>query len=147
MLGIYACVFLFNACQTFRQTGLIITEGYPLTGGYSYVVFGAGFKSGRHRLWRNRDSTESIKLGYHLQSLYFDDRYIAGEVIEWPHYQDRPYGNKHSYFILDTETGEYISGLTTAAFKAELVRQGLPENIQLSMRRDRNWLKKQRSGI
>lgn len=126
---------VFAFLKGLQSVHLIATDSYPLVNGYGYGVI----ESGDHRLIGRR----SIELGYHLQSLYFDDRFIIGEVIEWPYYQDRPYGNKHSYFIFDTETGKYLPGLTTPAFKAELEKLGISENIELSKRSDRNWLKQQ----
>ncbi len=128
-------VFVF--LKDLQRLHLIATDSYPLVNGYGYGVI----ESGDHRLFRGESS---IELGYHLQSLYFDDRFILGEVIEWPHYQDRPYGSRHSYFIFDTETGKYTPGLTTPAFKAELEKLGIPQDIELSKRSDDNWLKQQK---
>ncbi|NEQ47028.1 MAG: hypothetical protein F6K00_27205 [Leptolyngbya sp. SIOISBB] len=135
--GILVLYFLAQKYQDIRRDLLISTSGYPLTNGYRYVVFG----SGDHRILGGH---EAIKLGYYLNRIYFDDRYIVGEITERPtSREDSLAGKRHSYFIFDTVTGQYTSKLNKSDLEAELRRLEILANVQLSSREDRKWLKKQ----
>lgn len=136
---ILVAIFLFQVYREIEKKLLITNRGYPLTNGYSYSVLGTG----RHRLLGN---SRQIELGYHLNRLYFDDRYIVGEITEEP---DNPeqlnQERRHSYFIFDTNTAHYTPNLNESEFETELRKLGIWEDVKLSSRDDRNWLKQQKS--
>lgn len=133
-------ILLFWLYRGIEREFLITSHGYPLTNGYRYLVLG----SGHHKLLGGH---RPIELGYHLNRLYFDNRYIAGEITEGPdHAEYADYNGevkRYSYFIFDTETGYYISDLSKSDFKVELEKLNIWEDVKLSSRSDSNWLKKQ----
>jgi hypothetical protein len=109
---------------------LIGGRGYPLINGYSYTVP----ESGHHLIEGNY---RKIELGYHLNRIYINDRYIIGEITERP-----GKANQYSFFIFDTKTADYTSNLTQHDFDVEIGRRGI-EEVNLVGRDDKDWLKKQ----
>ena len=142
-LVIFILFFLFRGFVKIRQTSLITTTGYPLINGYKYITYGSEFKDGNHRLIRETgEELDDIKLGSHLEHLYFDDRYILGEVIKWRnHFDDQ---REVSYFILDTVAERHISNMSKAEFETALKQLGIWNKVQLYSRDDANWLKQQK---
>lgn len=144
-------IFSLRTCRNIEKETLITTTGYPLTNGYGYLVVGPG----EHLLLKRPISSDEaisqvdyIDLGYHLNRLYFDSRYIAGEITKQPNFTehtDLPGKEKrYSYFIVDTETHNYLLDLNESEFEVELKRLEIHESVELSSRDESNWLKKQR---
>lgn len=139
VIAIAIVVYLFPACQKLNERFLIAGDGYPLTNGYRYGVL----ESGRHQLLT--ESGAEIELGYHLNRIYFDDRYIVGEVTNKPKDPEQPSQSKsYSYFVFDTEDHRYKSYLNESEFRDELRRLGILDKVVLFDRRDPNWLRKQK---
>lgn len=138
MIAIAIVVHMFPTCRKLNESFLVETRGYPLTNGYRYGVL----ESGRHQLLT--ESGAVIELGYHLNRLYFDDRYIVGEVTNRPEDSEQPSKNKsYSYFIFDTNSRYYISNLNQSEFRDELKSLGILDKVVLFSRGDSNWLRKQ----
>lgn len=136
---IAAIVVMFQTCSAIDEAFLIKGDGYPLINEYRYGVL----NSGRHQLLRG--DKIAVELGYHLNRIYFNDRYIVGEITEKRRsYERRSQHKRYTFFIFDTEMPEtYQSGLTDAEFKAELKELGIHNEVNLVDRDSKKWLQKQ----
>lgn len=153
-LVILTSISLFQVYHDIRKEILIGTTGYPLTNGYGYLVVGS---SEHWLLKRPIDSDNAIQqsdyidLGYHLNRLYFDCRYIAGEITQKPsstEYEDFSKDEKgYLYFIVDTEAHNYLLNLSESEFEVQLKRLGIHKSVELSGRDDLNWLEKRRINL
>ena len=125
--------------QNARYAWLISGKGYPLVNGYKYAAFD-------NRNLLERDGGLSIELGYFLNRIYIDDRFILGEVLKEP--TGKISLPQYSYFILDTTSSvhrspKYQLNLSKEEFEVELRKIGIWEEVRLVDRNHRKWLKKQ----
>lgn len=132
----FVFIFIFQTWQNVNEGFLIMAgDGYPLTNGYNFLVdarrddyiVGNGGK---------------IRLGVQVNRIYIDDRYIIGEVYDGPREQaDRE--EDYSFFVFDTQTTDYSSGMDESAFETKLKQLGIQKKVKLVDRDNRKWLRKQ----
>lgn len=139
LISTTALIFLLQVYLSIRQAVLIWGDGYPLTNGYKYAVYDRR----RHQLAKTYTRWE---LGCHLNRLYFDDRYIVGEIsICEPPTPEVPNPKKqYTYFIFDTETTTFVRHLSESELETLLKRIGIWEDVKLVGRGSPKWLKKQK---
>lgn len=126
--------FVQPALENGHRVFLVSQQGYSLTGGYRYASFDG------YRLLE-KDKRRPLDIGGHLNRLYFNDRYIVGEVNTKP--SSRNGYQQYLYFVLDTESEAYEAMLNEDEFERVIEELGLASTVNLVDRDSDLWFKKQ----
>ena len=88
------------------------------------------------------NDTHSFPVGYRLNRVYRDDRYIVGEVLDRPPSPQPPgYEDSFHFFIIDTLTNDYIAYETRQDLIVALDGTNIPPEFELIGRGDNGWVR------
>ena len=126
-------VFL-SGCDAINAFDKRLLGEYALPNGYEYIS-----ETGQHEI-RNESLSTSYLVGTFLNRIYVGKRYVVGEVIEGDSCPDAEgKQGRYCYFILDTESGEYIPKLSLREFEKKIYDIGISNDVRLVSRAEKDW--------